>query len=175
MCVWTGRLGGEPPHVQETQVEAGRSWKARFIKKRKKTSQMTQIKAFKSIMRVLCRLQGQLGNLEPAQDDVSAPAVLRPAGQRGGTAALPWVCVFPRVRPERVRVSSRRVWCRTATRCTPATCSSRTSITTCPTTPETRRCSVDAMWTSSSCGSCGEQRWGLARSLRPSEGTLPCF
>lgn len=25
VCVWTGRLGGESPHVQETQVEAGRS------------------------------------------------------------------------------------------------------------------------------------------------------
>lgn len=50
---------------------------------------MTEIKACKSIMRVLRCLQGKLGNLEPAQDDVSAPAVLCPAGQRGGTAASP--------------------------------------------------------------------------------------
>lgn len=50
---------------------------------------MTEIKACKSIMHVLRCLQGKLGNLEPAQDDVSAPAVLRPAGQRGGTAASP--------------------------------------------------------------------------------------
>lgn len=58
-----------------------------------------------------------------------------------------------------------RVWCRTATRCTPATCSSRTNTTTFPTTPETKRCSVDATWTSSSCGSCGELRWGRAIQL----------
>lgn len=50
---------------------------------------MSEVKAFKSIMRVFCRLQGKLGNLEPAQDDVGTPAVLRPAGQRGGTAASP--------------------------------------------------------------------------------------
>lgn len=47
-----------------------------------------QIKASKSISRVLCCLQGKLGHLEPAQDDVGAPAVLCPAGQRGGTAAF---------------------------------------------------------------------------------------
>lgn len=58
-------------------------------KKERKKSQMTEIKAFKSAVRVLYRLQGKLGNLEPPQDDVSAPAVLRPAGQRGGTAASP--------------------------------------------------------------------------------------
>lgn len=59
---------------------------------------MSEMKAFKSAVRVLCRLQGQLGNLEPAQDDVSAAAVLCPAGQRGGTAASPHAggaCVCP--------------------------------------------------------------------------------
>lgn len=175
MCVWTGRLGGEPPHVQETQVEAGRSWKARFIKKRKKTSQMTQIKAFKSIICVAFRANSVTWNPHKMMSVPLQCSALLVREEVLQLCRTPWVCVFPRVRPERVRVSSRRVWCRTATRCTPATCSSRTSITTCPTTPETRRCSVDAMWTSSSCGSCGEQRWGLARSLRPSEGTLPCF
>lgn len=70
-----------------------------------------------------------------------------------------------------------RAWCRTATRCTPATCSSKTSNTTCPTTPETKRCSVDAMWTSSSCGSCGEPRWGPTDrpTDRPTGRTRPNF
>lgn len=62
---------------------------------------MSKMKAFKSVVRDLCRLQGKLGNLEPPQDDVGAPAVLRPAGQRGGTAVL-----FPRVRPDRVLMGS---------------------------------------------------------------------
>lgn len=56
---------------------------------KKKERRMSETKAFKPIKRVLRRLQGKLGHLEPAQDDVGAPAVLRPAGQRGGTAASP--------------------------------------------------------------------------------------
>lgn len=58
-----------------------------FVSQKKR--RMSEMKAFKPTKRVFCLLQGQLGNLEPAQDDVGAPAVLRPAGQRGGTAAPP--------------------------------------------------------------------------------------
>lgn len=65
-----------------------------LIKKEQKRARRPEHR--QSIVPVLCRLQGKLGHLEPAQDDVGAPAVLRPAGQRGGTAASPHavgVCV----------------------------------------------------------------------------------
>lgn len=114
----------------------------------------------------LSHLQSQFCHMEPTQNDVCPSAVFSPAGQRGGEATsltsspvhtpiqgLKSVLLF-------VVLFLDRVWCRTATRCTPVTCSSRTNTTICPTTPETKLCSVDGTWTSSSCGSCGGQRSG---------------
>lgn len=108
-------------------------------------------------------LQGQFSNMEPTQDDVSPSAVFCPAGPRGGRLhPLSFMVLFCYGSVEHINIpeslSLDRVWCRTATRCTPATSSSRTNTTTFPTTLETKPCSVDAMWTSSSCGSCGEPR-----------------
>lgn len=161
----SGCVGRKSPHVQETQVEAGWSWEASDFFFSGWTSMYWKLTSAltNDAWWLILLLQGQFSNMEPTQDDVSPSAVFCPAGPRGGRLhPLSFMVLFCYGSVEHINIpeslSLDRVWCRTATRCTPATSSSRTNTTTFPTTLETKPCSVDAMWTSSSCGSCGEPR-----------------
>lgn len=62
-----------------------------------------------------------------------------------------------------------RDWCRAATRCMLPTSFSKINTMTCPTTPETRPCSVGATLMSLNSGSCGEQRWVQASWVTTTE------
>lgn len=67
-----------------------------------------------------------------------------------------------------------RDWCRTAIRCMRPTSFSKISTMTSLMTLETRPCNVDVMWTFSSYGLCGEQRYCKDKSLSQRDNFVEC-